>query len=439
MTRLACSVLILLSSPLTSLIADEPPESKEPTKIAITDRLPYGREPIDYFSDELRDPVAWVNERLAENSVVLTAVPQHGYLPALLSQLNIPIESQLLVYSKTARNPEKVTPQTPRAIYFNDEVTVAWIPDTRDIELTAVDPIKGINFYTLAQPVTESEETRPKEPTTKVRTGPRFVRRDRCLACHAGRSSIDVPGLLLRAFQTDEAGKPLQGFSRQTHEMEYEKRWGGWYVLDTPPGFTHQGNLISSAENERHRSEPGFRSSLRSLMNIFEITHYPTDGSTVVAHLVFSHQMHGLNLIIRVGMESRLDRRSDAENQLVRYLTFTDEPALPQALVAHASPASQRYIEWFERKSPLDRNRRSLRQFDLKTRTFRYRLSYLIYQPVFQQLPEAARSRIYRRLWSGLTAPQDSPEAFAHIPLEERQEIIRIVAATIDDLPNYWR
>ncbi len=427
------------------LLAQDPavPESSrvtqnEPTQIKLTDRVPFGRPPIDYFRPVTDDAVSRLQRKIKDGHVTLNADGQHGYLNAVLQALGVPVSSQLLVFSKTARSPKLVTPRTPRAVFFNDEVSVAWISESRELELTAIDPVKGANFYTLSQPLND-----PVEPGTgrnALATRPdgetpvRFERRDRCLACHAGQSSLHVPGLLLRAFQTDKDGNPLSGYSRVTHSLAYDRRWGGWYVTGAPPELIHRGNLTSRRDNDQHKREPGFRSALKELGELFAVGAWPTDSSDIVAHLAFAHQMHGLNLLIRVGIEARVGRKSDAEDQLIRYFTFADEPSLPVPI----DRAGSEFAAWFEQQSPFDDKGRSLRQCDLQTRFLRHRLSWLIYHTCFQSLPRQTRDRLLSRLWSGLTETSDH-EDFGHLSSEEKSAIIGIVQGTMPNLPDCWR
>ena len=58
-----------------------------------------------------------------------------------------------------------------------------------------------------------------------------------------------------------------------------------------------------------------------------------------------------------------------------------------------ASPPSPRP---FPQRGPRDPKGRSLRDFDLETRLFRYPLSYMIYSAAFDALPDGVRARIYR-------------------------------------------
>ena len=420
--------------------ADQPAGAAEPPQsIAITDRVPFGRQPVDYFGPATDDAVAQLNRRLAAGSAELTADDTRGYLPAVLALLDVPVESQVLVYSKTARAPELVSPATPRAIFFNDKVTVAWIPEARELELTAVAPIKGVNFYTLSQPLENGAETQPKK------NAPTFLRRDRCLACHAGRSSLEVPGLLLRAFQTDSTGKPLYGFSRVTHDMKYTRRWGGWYVTGAPAGLVHRGNLVSKEDNAQHKLDAGFRSQSASLSELtrltsgFDVDLYPYGKSDLIAHLVLAHQAHGTNLLIRAGMEARLNRRSDVEDQLLRYFTFADEPPLSLSPeTATAVLQNSKYASWFASQGPRDPEERSLRDVDLTRGVFQHRLSFLIHSPLFDALPVDCRSRLLTRLWEGLTTKVPE-ESFRHLEARERAAIVSIVRHTVPRLPACWK
>lgn len=404
-------------------------------RIKLTDRVPFGRPPIDYFGPATSDAVAALQRKIDSGDVVLRADPERGYLDAVLQALDVPTSSQLLVFSRTARVPNLVTPRTPRAIFFNDEVSVAWIRESRELELTAIDPLKGANFYTLSQPLPAEVDSEKKtsEPET-VEASLRFQRRDRCLACHAGRSSLDVPGMLLRAFQTDKSGNPLFGFSQVTHDMTYDRRWGGWYVTGAPAELVHRGNLVSRSDNDRHKREPGFRAALGELSDQFDVAAWPAASSDIVAHLVFTHQMHGLNLLIRVGTEARVARQSDAEDLLLRYLVFADEPSLP----APIQRAGSKFTTWFEQQGPVDTETGSLRQCDLQTRLLRYRLSWLVYHPYFRALPEDTRTHLLRRLWSGLTATP-ATTGFEHLPSDEKSAIVRIVQSTVPDLPECWQ
>ncbi|MDA0591569.1 MAG: hypothetical protein O3C17_26645 [Planctomycetota bacterium] len=416
-------MLVLLSTLAPPCAGDD----NGPLAIEFSDKLPYGTQSVDYFAETVDDPVSRLQEQIRSGTVTLQSDDRHGYLKSLLKHLDVPVESQLLVFSKTARAPNLVSPKTPRAVFFNDTVSVAWIPEATELELTAVDPARGVNFYALPQPTRETSEDRPVE----------FARRSRCLACHSGRSSLEVPGLLLRGFQTDDAGKMLYGFSRITHDTTYDRRWGGWFVTGSPAGLIHRGNLIGESENERHKQEPGFLSSLKHLEERVDLSAWPTQSSDFVAHLILSHQVQGTNLLIRVGMEARLNRHSDAQDRLVRYLVFADEPELNISTADAIALRRTAYASWFQTHGGSVRSPGSLRELDLSRRLFRNRLSYLINTPLFDGLPEATRSELLTRIWHGLSDEQPE-EAFRHLAAEERKQILSIVRATRQDVPAVW-
>jgi hypothetical protein len=238
---------------------------------------------------------------------------------------------------------------------------------------------------------------------------------------------------MVRSFVTDARGKPISGYSRVTHETAFRKRWGGWYVTGTHGEQPHSGNIFGDDLRERARKEPLVRVNLTDLSPFFDTDAYLTPHSDIVAHLVLDHQSHGHNLLTRVNYEARLGRRSDAEERLVRYLLFVDEAPL-EAPVAGTSG----YADWFERQGPRDSRGRSLRQFDLKTRLFKYRLSFLIHTEAFRALPADAKSRVYARLWEILSG-RDASADFAAIAAEERRAIVEVLRDTQPDLPDEWK
>ena len=83
----------------------------------------------------------------------------------------------------------------------------------------------------------------------------------------------------------------------------------------------------------------------------------------------------------------------------------------------------------FAAEGPRDSKGRSLRDFDLTRRMFKYPLSYMIYSPIFDALPASARDAIYRRLWGELSRKDRG----------DRTAIVEILRATRSGLPAYFR
>jgi hypothetical protein len=122
--------------------------------------------------------------------------------------------------------------------------------------------------------------------------------------------------------------------------------------------------------------------------------------------------------------------------QLLRYMLFVNEAALPGS----GSPGvegSSTFAREFAARGPRDRKGRSLRDFDLKTRIFRYPCSYLIYTESFDALPEPAKGYVYHRLLQVLTGQDQSPD-FAKLSGADRRAILEILLATKPGLPEEW-
>ncbi len=374
---------------------------------------------MNYFSDEEDGPVAGLIEKLAAGAVTFKHQGPQGYLRSLLAALDVPLESQVLVFSKSSLNTRLIEPKNPRAIYFNDEVYVGWTPGSPALEISTVSPRKGTLFFTLPQAADKA---------------PRFGHDGRCIVCHASTTSLGVPGHLVRSFETKADGTLVSGYSRVTHDTPFRKRWGGWYVTGRHGKLPHHGNLVCEEDHVRRRGEPAFRADLTDLSPFFDVSKYPTPHSDLVALLLLDHQAHLHNLFTRLNLETQLgmDKDSQALEQLVRYLFLADAPTLPSAVEGTSG-----YAAWYQRQGPRDRRGRSLRELDLKTRLFRYPMSPLIYSSSATGLPVKAKSRLYRRLWEILSGKDESP-VFRDINQNQRRAVLEILRETKKDLPDYW-
>ncbi|MGV3532467.1 MAG: hypothetical protein ACO1QR_08860, partial [Chthoniobacteraceae bacterium] len=198
-----------------------------------THAVPFDEPPIGYSEATADDPIAKLQEKIAKGEVKLEWDDQHGYLPALLKELQVPVSSQMLVFSKTSLQRKLIAPETPRALYFNDDVYLGFIPGSPKLEIAAQDPKLGSIFYTLEQ--------------EKVRR-PKFVRDADCLRCHGTARSLGVPGPVLRSIATDKSGELETG--KETEQVNHctpiAERWAGWYVTGKHGDQTHLGNLIGS-------------------------------------------------------------------------------------------------------------------------------------------------------------------------------------------------
>ena len=391
-----------------------PPAKRTIRPGAAETELPYNQRPINYAQATPTDPVTQLQNRLENNELTLTRHGESGVLKHLLEELKVPIASQLLVFSKSSAQARLIKPKSPRAIYFNDDIYVAWVPSSSLIEISAVDAALGATFYSLDQ----------SADTVKLR------RDESCLLCHLTRSTLRVPGHLVRSFTTDDRGQMQTGWSRITHETPFNTRWAGWYVTGQAAGLGHLGNIFgktTSPDQAPLTAPDNFQ-----LAAACDMTRYLSSESDVVAHLVLDHQAHGHNLMTRLSYETRLNKPLTALEPLVRYLLFLDEQPLAVPVTGHAD-----YRRWFEQQGPIDPAGRSLREFDLKTRLFKYRLSYLIDSPAFHSLPDTTKHEIWTQIKVHLTTT-DGAEGQPVIPPEEATAIQEIVRATRRDLPSDW-
>ncbi len=382
--------------------------------------IPSDHPAIDYPNTPTSDPGELLNRKLATGEVKLKYDDKWGYLPALLKALDVNPDSQVLVFSKTSFQAVRISPRQPRALYFNDTVSIGRVQGSDVLELATLDPKQGYIFYTF-------EDKKSDHPV--------FDRRDICLSCHHGPATAGVPGIMVASVYPDSSGMPFArlGMPATDHRTRFQDRWGGWYVTGTHGGQQHRGNAVA-----RDRAAPDLldlrdTQNLLSLSKKFDTDPYLEKTSDVVALLTLEHQTRMTNLLTRLGWRSRVgeDVTEDIEST-VTYMLFADEAPLLDTVKGAST-----FQETFPKRGPRDAKGRSLRDFDLRTRLFRYPLSYMIYSDVFDSLPAVVRDRIYKRLLEVLSA--ESPEAkFAKLTPETRRSVLEIVAATKPGLPQGW-
>jgi hypothetical protein len=164
-----------------------------------------------------------------------------------------------------------------------------------------------------------------------------------------------------------------------------------------------------------------------------------------VALLVFEHQTQMTNLLTRLGWEARIAQHDtnssvltpqlvSSSDGLVAYMLFADEPRLTDPVEGVSS-----FTRTFAERGPRDHKGRSLREFDLRTRLFRYPLSYMVYDAAFDALPGPILDQVYRRLFDVLTENDDHPRTFPGLTRADRRSILEILKETKSNLPAYWR
>lgn len=391
---------------------------------------------IAYTSGPVDNGVAAVNRAVQAGKGRLTFDAKTGYLRSVLSALDVPIESQVLVFSQTSSQAPRISSTTPRAIYFNDSVAVGWVPGGDVLEVAAQDRRQGTIFYTLAQ---------------SAAGPPRFERSDACLRCHLSWETRAVPGPFVMTTHPRKTENDYANGGVVDDREPVSHRWGGWYVTGKHVPRRHMGNtemLRPDATDPEGTPPPP---KYESLEGRFDTRNYLSSYSDVVALLVLEHQAHLANLMTRAGWEGRVastgesgtqssgDRVEDlpprvgpAIDELVDYMLFVDEAPLPGRVTG-----SSGFAERFAAEGPRDDQGRSLRDLDLNGRLMRHPLSYMIYTPAFDGLPDRARAAVYERLWRILSAPNAGPR-YAHLTPARRRAIVEILRATKPGLPAYF-
>ena len=393
-----------------------------------TQKLEYDGEPIAYSKKAPDDPIARLQRKLDAGETKLVWDDKFGYLPGVLDALGIPKSSQMLVFSKTSFQRKLISPWNPRALYFNDEVYIGYVPDAPVMEISSVDPKNGGMFYTLEQ--------------EKVRK-PKFERNADCMQCHGAQRSLGVPGHFVRSVPTDANGEldAPNEISDITQCTPIADRWAGWYVTGQHGAQTHRGNLVGEDAFARAKEEANYLGNLSELGKFFDESRYVERGSDIAALMVLEHQAHMHNYITRLNFEAQIMTAMyghirylrHQEDAFLRYLLFTEEAPLTAPIAGNAE-----YVAAFTKAGPRDSKGRSLRDFDLQTRMFKYPCSFLIYSEAFREMMPVMKEELLRRL-HGILTGKETPPDFAKIPASDRQAILEILRETMPSLPEYWR
>jgi hypothetical protein len=381
---------------------------------------------VAYTTRPTTDVVAALNTRLQTGQVNLPFEERTGYLKPLLNALNISVDSQVVVFSKTSLQSPQIHPRNPRAIYFNDAVVVGWVRGGF-IEIAAQDPTQGAVFYRVL----------------RATAGPPAMFRDNgCLQCHNSFATLGVPGFLAKSIPSaiDGNALPWLGNYLTDHRSPITERWAGWFVTGKAGSSRHLGNAPVANRNIDDVTVDDANLSLADLRSRFDTDNYLSPYSDIVALLVFNHQLRMMNLLTRIGWEARtlahqgrseaavVSALGDIAIEAVDYMLFVDEAPLSGV------SGTSGFSESFSKRGPHDSKGRSLRELDLKQRLFTYPCSYMIYSDVFEQLPSAAKRAIYTRLWDVLSGAERASK-YARLSSTERDGIVEILRETKRDLP----
>lgn len=394
----------------------------------------FERPPISYSVSTPENAVSRLEGRL-EAGVSLGYDERLGYLPAVLRELDVPVSSQTLVFSKTSLQQRLIGPTNPRALYFNDEVYVGYVRGGEVLEVSVADPILGTVFYTLDQAHSDR---------------PRFVRQtDECLICHGGSQTAGVPGHVVRSVYADASGQPI--FSAGSHRIDHTtpliKRFGGWFVTGTHGVQQHLGNVTFRQRPAHDGVDDTSGLNVTQVVERFGGEGYLSPHSDLVAHLVLAHQATAHNAITRAAFSTRaaLHREAALNRELgevadhrwpstTTVIDAAVDDLIETFLMVGEAPLSapvggtSDFAREFAARGPIAGDGRSLRDLDLQTRLFRHPCSYLVGSASFAALPTEVRERFWRTIHAVVAGDDD--RRFAHLTPADREAIGGILAAT---------
>jgi hypothetical protein len=383
--------------------------------------------PHRYHERAPQDRFTRLKGDLESGKIALDRTSERAFVESLLAALDVPVSSQMLVFSNTSLQLRLISPRNPRALYFSDDIYIGWVPGGR-IEVVGLDPELGAIFYIFDVP----------RSTLPVRV----EQSDRCMNCHAAGDTGHVPGLVVKSVLPGPVGGSLDAFRREQsgHGIPLADRFGGWVVTGAS-AFQHKGNSIGRYVAGNLTQVPLAPGSS------FDFARYPLATSDVLPQLIHEHQVGFVNRVVEAGYRARTDLFADdgkltpahaAEldeqaRVIVRYALFADEVPLPDGGVQGEAP----FKADFARQRHANTDGASLKDFDLRTRLFKNRCSYMLYTSLFQGLPPELKERIFQRLGDALNVEKPDKE-FAYLPTSEKQIIRSILKATLPDWPGTW-
>ncbi len=407
----------------------------------------YEEAPINYSDTKPKDPIAAMILPYEQGKLGLDNTSEKAFLHSLLDKIDVPLESQVLVFSHTSFQNDLIRPQRPRAIYFSENFYVGWVQGG-SIEIASMDPDLGPIFYRMDTPFGRQAE-------------PHIVRDNQCLNCHGSSRTNGYPGMIVRSVYPNSIGSPIfgAGTRRTDHSSPINERWGGWFVTGESAGQRHQGNIYYK-EGAPGEAIPvmDYGGNLKTLGKAFDTSKYLAPTSDIVALMVLEHQVMAHNAIIRAHLNTKRWLYIDANvgkhtdrpegkigaatlsyidrgaNDLLRVLLFTDEANLE----IWGVEGGEAFQKSFAGGALRDADGHSLRDLQLLSRLFKTRLSYMIYSSSFDHLHPVMKKTFYLKLWQSLHGKGEA-KIIGHLGDRECTRILKILLATKKGLPAYWR
>lgn len=388
--------------------------------------------PIQYSKTASQDAVSKLSEEMASGDWVVPPSSGKEFLRAVLEKLNVPEESQVLVFSKTSLQNSIINQRNPRALYFSMNTYVGWVPGGK-IEVIIEDEKLGPVFYTIEPPSGD-------RPIRVVRAT------DSCLQCHATSRTSGVPGMFIRSVVPDQNSHPIlsAGTSLVTDSTPLKERWGGWYVSGSSDD-PHLGNRWIPESELDDVDFPAEISNHENLEPLIDVSKYLQPTSDIVALMVLEHQCRTHNLLTKARMgflraryfqESFRDDDEDLDStdgmswktaessakEIVEAFLFTDEvdPG------GDGVEGGEAFADAFLKQGIKSAKGKSLRDFRLYGRIFKYRCSYMIYSKAFQSLPALVKIRVNHHLRLALADDSEN-----HLSSREKKVLREILEETV--------
>jgi hypothetical protein len=387
--------------------------------------------PFSYSDTEDDNRVSRLIDKLNSKQIKLEYTREHGYLRSLLEALQIPESSQTLVFSKTSMQVRYISRRNPRAIYFNDDTYVGWVNGSSLMEISTADPKLGAAFYTV-----DMAPWHPKMQRANYD----------CLGCHATSMTRGIPGHTVRSVLAAYDGSvDSQRESFITDDSSpFRQRWGGWYVTGLHGDMQHMGNTFLRGGTLDTKTN-GNRLNVR---DEFDSSNYLSAHSDIVALMVLEHQTQMHNAMVQADFAVRhwlhqaeqTSPSDESEQEWRLQLHLIAKEVVDRMLFCDEAPLTSEvkgsvlFANDFTERGPKDEQGRSLREFDLTARLFKYPVSFLIYSDAFDALQPCLRKEIYRQLHLVLSG-ESQLDDYKHLSSQTRFDALAILRATKTDLP----
>src|SRR3954463_1213224 len=247
----------------------------------------FDQPPHNYWKRPLHDRFSRVKDEIESGRLSLDRTSEKAFVTSLLKALDVPISSQMLVFSTTSLQLSLISPSNPRALYFSEDLYVGYVPGGR-VEVLSLDPELGGIFYIFNIPKSDQQPLH-------------LERSERCMNCHAAADTHHIPGLVIKSVVPGPSGGSLTSYRAEQigHTIPISDRFGGWYVTGAAEFTNHWGNLsgrLSPQGLSTYPISPGKR---------FDFVRYPGSTSDILPQLLHEHQAGFVNRVLEATYRTR--------------------------------------------------------------------------------------------------------------------------------------